>query len=327
MVASAGNGGRAPDGSTILGGISSPGNSPFAITVGALNTWQTVGRVDDSVATYSSRGPTRYEMAVKPDVVAPGNKIVSLEAKGSYLANNFSYLHVAGSGQNAYIRLSGTSMAAPMVSGALALLLQGTPSLSVPQLKLALQSGASYLPDAGLMGGGAGSVQFWSSRQTAATGLSSLVGRITGAVLGPSGAAFWDAGTLTSRLYSGTGRRLLSSLELPIVWANPSLLHSGDLNLIGLLNPLAAVAPNPLIWGVVSSWTTSEVILWGDTIYDPEGHVILWGDTQRTDDYVILWGDSMFSPEGQVILWGDSQTTNDNVILWGDTVGTSPDPR
>ncbi|MGH8186115.1 MAG: S8 family serine peptidase, partial [Steroidobacteraceae bacterium] len=64
VVASAGNRGKAEDGAPILGGITSPGNSPYAVTVGALNTWNTVSRSDDSVTTYSSRGPTRFDLAV-----------------------------------------------------------------------------------------------------------------------------------------------------------------------------------------------------------------------------------------------------------------------
>jgi len=76
-------------------------------------------------------------------------------------------------------------------------------------------------------------------------------------------------------------------------WLNPSRLHFGDLNLVGLQNPLAALPPNRLIWGQVSTWTASDVILWGDTVYDPDGQVILWGDTNTTDDYVILWGDTI----------------------------------
>src|SRR5436309_240217 len=51
VVASAGNAGKSADGHMILGGITSPGNSPLALTVGALNTWGTVKRTDDSVAT------------------------------------------------------------------------------------------------------------------------------------------------------------------------------------------------------------------------------------------------------------------------------------
>src|SRR5262249_5593210 len=150
-----------------------PGNSPYAITVGALNTWGTVTRSDDSVTTYSSRGPTRFEMAVKPDVAAPGNKIISLEAQGSYLPALYSFLPRAGAGANVYMQLSGTSMAAPMVSGVAALLLQGTPSLSPAQVKLALQNGATYVPQGGLMGAGAGNMNAWASRRIASSGLMS----------------------------------------------------------------------------------------------------------------------------------------------------------
>ncbi|MGE5246494.1 MAG: S8 family serine peptidase [Betaproteobacteria bacterium] len=296
VVASAGNAGKAEDGSMILGGITSPGNSPYAITVGAVNHWGTVPRNDDTLTTYSSRGPARYDLAVKPDVAAPGNKIVSLEASQSYLASTYGFLHVAGPPSNAYMRLSGTSMAAPMVSGAAALLLQGQPSLGPAQIKIAIQAGATYMPDAGLMGAGAGSADFWASRKIAANGLVALPQvLIGGLVTSPSGAVFWDAGTLSSRLYGGIGVRLLSFLEAPLVWADPSRLGLGDLNLFGLLNPLALVPPNPLLWGQVAGWSSGSQILWGDTIYDPQGQQILWGDSRTTDDNQILWGDSVLT--------------------------------
>jgi serine protease AprX len=294
VVAAAGNAGKTADGQIVLGGIASPGNSPFAITVGALNTWQTTNRSDDSVTTYSSRGPTRYDLAVKPDLVAPGNKIVSLEAAGSYLSANYSWMHVAGSGTNAYARMSGTSMATPMVSGAVALLLQGNPTLGPAQVKLALQGGATYLPNDGLMAGGAGSANFWVSRQiSGAGGLTALTQALLQTLGGPSGASFWDAGTLTTRLYNGAGVRLLSLADTLAALLNPSLLHWGDLNLVGLTNPLSTVPANPLLWGQVASWTSDNVILWGDTVYAPDGQVILWGDSDTSDDYVILWGDSV----------------------------------
>ena len=88
VVASAGNAGRDPSGHRVLGGIGSPGNSPFALTVGALSNGSTVARADDTVAEYSSRGPTRFDFAVKPDLVAPGTRIESLEAAGSVLTGD-----------------------------------------------------------------------------------------------------------------------------------------------------------------------------------------------------------------------------------------------
>ena len=293
VIASAGNTGKAADGTPILGGITSPGNSPYAITVGAINTKGTVTRSDDVMATYSSRGPTRYDLAVKPDVVAPGNKIVSLEAANSYLAQNYSFLHVTGGPSNAYMQLSGTSMSAGMVSGGAALLMQANPHMSPAQLKLALQTGSTFMKDGGLMGGGAGSVNFWSSRKVAANALTNLVGTLVGGVLSPaSGAAFWDAGTLSSRIYGGVRVRLLSLLEAPLAWLDPQdFLHAGDLNLFGLANPLAKTGSNQILWGDVSTWTDNNQILWGDTIYNPEGQQILWGDSSTSDDTQILWGD------------------------------------
>ena len=153
VVAAAGNLGKTPDGTPVIGGIESPGNSPFAITVGALNTKQTPQRSDDVVATYSSRGPAVFDFTLKPDLVAPGNRIVSLEAPGSYLATTYPDHHVAGGGNAAYFQLSGTSMSAAVVSGAAALLLEANPRMDPLHVKVALQLGATFMPDAGLISG------------------------------------------------------------------------------------------------------------------------------------------------------------------------------
>jgi serine protease AprX len=151
VVASAGNYGVTSTGAPVLGGITSPGNSPYAITVGAIDTAGTATRADDKVAPYSSKGPTRFDLAVKPDVVAPGSKVVSLEAYGSYLSKKYPAWHIAGSGKNAYVRLSGTSMSTAVVSGGVALLLDANPYLSPAQVKIALQMGATYMPKDGLI--------------------------------------------------------------------------------------------------------------------------------------------------------------------------------
>jgi len=108
-----------------------------------------------------------------------------------------------------------------------------------------------------------------------------------------SGASFWDAGSLSGRLNGGLGIRLLSVLEAPLAWLNPSLLHYGDLNLVGLLNPLRSIGPKWLQYGQIGDWTNTQSIMWGDTIYDPNGQSIMWGDSNMTDDTSIMWGDSV----------------------------------
>jgi hypothetical protein len=187
------------------------------------------------------------------------------------------------------------------VSGGVALLLEGTPGLVPAQVKLALQAGATYVPDGGLMGAGAGSVNFWNARKIAARG---LLGQLTAGVVGgalttPSGAAFWDAGTMTGRVYGGLGVRLLSLLEAPLAWLNPSILKFGDLNLLGLTNPLAQLSSNRLLWGSVADWTQDQQIMWGSTIYDPQGQQIMWGSADTSDGTQIMWGSSMTATNPQ----------------------------
>ncbi len=116
--------------------------------MGALNTKGTPQRSDDEVATYSSRGPTYGDGLIKPDLVAPGNKVTSLASPGSTLWRKYPTLR-SGGGLGEYLTLSGTSQAAAVVAGAAALVLEANPKMTPVQVKFALQATASFMPQAG----------------------------------------------------------------------------------------------------------------------------------------------------------------------------------
>jgi serine protease AprX len=289
VVASAGNYGVTSTGVPVLGGITSPGNSPAALTVGAVDTNGTADRSDDRVAPYSSRGPTRFDFAVKPDVVAPGTRIVSLEANGSYLASTYPQWHVAGTGTNGYFRLSGTSMATGVVSGGVALLLNAEPSLTPAQVKVVLQTGARFIPSAGMIAGGTGTVDFAQSLKIADQGLiTSLLSTVQNLLGLSSGASFFDRGTLIDRIYDRTGLRLLGLLDLGSLLYGAESAEPGVLTLLGQQNALGTTPANYLVWGTVAGWTSSYYLVWGTTIQDPSGQYLVWG-TMADDDYLV-WG-------------------------------------
>src|SRR6266702_386611 len=167
VVAAAGNQGRNNSmGTDGYATITSPGNDPYVITVGAMKTEGSTLRSNSLIASYSSKGPTLLDHVVKPDIVAPGNRVVSLRAPavccnpatGQYIyaalppayPQNlvfFSYYQPAFSSSNIstasdYYFLSGTSMATPVVSGAAALLIQSQPKITPDQVKARLMKTA-----------------------------------------------------------------------------------------------------------------------------------------------------------------------------------------
>ena len=131
VVAAAGN-----HGATAAAANYAPGNDPYVISVGAADDQGTASTTDDVPATWSSVGLTQDGFA-KPEIMAPGARIVSNLAPGSAFTSMCPACVVSGS----YIRASGTSMAAPIVSGAVALMLQHRPSLTPDQVKAQLLRG------------------------------------------------------------------------------------------------------------------------------------------------------------------------------------------
>ncbi|MGW5723152.1 S8 family serine peptidase [Amycolatopsis sp. NPDC003865] len=140
--------------------VGSPGTAEAALTVGA------VGR-DESLASFSSRGPRLGDNAVKPDITAPGVGIVAARAAGTAMGDVVD---------DHYTAASGTSMATPHVAGAAAILAQQHPDWKGSQLKDALAS--TSLTAAGLsvfeQGGGRVDVARAVKQKVFATGTLDL---------------------------------------------------------------------------------------------------------------------------------------------------------
>jgi beta propeller repeat protein len=123
VVISAGNSGPSP------GTIGSPGTARKAITIGATDK-------SDNIASFSSRGPVIWqtETIIKPDITAPGVNICAAQYQIAFSGNECL--------DNEHVAISGTSMAAPHVAGAAALLKQSNPSLSPQEIKDILKNTA-----------------------------------------------------------------------------------------------------------------------------------------------------------------------------------------
>jgi serine protease AprX len=142
VVAAAGNRGQGPNGQSEYGGITSPGNAPWVLTVGAASDMGTIDRDDDIVAWFSSRGPAAIDRNSKPDLVAPGVAIESTIEPTSALFSASATTALRGSARTShepYLTLTGTSMAAPVVTGAVALMLEANPALTPNAVKAILQ--------------------------------------------------------------------------------------------------------------------------------------------------------------------------------------------
>jgi serine protease AprX len=281
VVVAAGNDGRNNSyGIQGYGTINAPGNDPNVITVGATKTNGTASRLDDTVASYSSKGPTLLDHVVKPDLVAPGNRIVSLEAPGSTLATQNSNLVISPTttcvlglcitgSSGKYFRLSGTSMATPIVAGAAALMTQKDPTLTPDIIKARMMKTA------------------WKGYPTNSWGYDVVgIGYLSQYDVFTIGAGYLDIyGALRSTDVVNGGA------ASPIAYRNTAIGH------YSLLNSQSITWGNSITWGSSIVWSNS--IVWGGSALVSDS--IIWGDS-------IVWGDTTCSANS--IIWGQS-------IIWG----------
>ena len=287
VVVAAGNNGRyqPTDGYAT---ITSPGNDPYVLTVGAMKTMGTPTRVDDLIASYSSKGPTAIDAIAKPDIVAPGNLLVSLEAPGStlyneYPANRVPYSYYVNGGSSAssssYLTLSGTSMATGVVSGVVADLLQQNPNLNPDQVKARLMKTA------------------WKTFPTSST--------VTDPTSGITYTDQYDVFTVGAG-YVDLEAALLSTDVAKGTAMSPKATYNAASGKVYLAGDPSAV------WNTSATWANTAV--WG-----PSQFIVNPASTQLSGTYA-LWGSN--APWGSNALWGSyalwgSNTTWGSNALWG----------
>jgi serine protease AprX len=266
VVAAAGNSGRsgAANGFATIG---VPANDPAVITVGATMTMLTPTRVDDQIASYSSKGPTVLDHIVKPDLVAPGNRQVSLRVAGSTLDTTYPQYEVApSSGTAMYYELSGTSMATPIVTGAVALMLQQNPALTPDQVKARLMKTA--WKDVG---------EFTSSHDFYGNIYNNEYDLFT------YGAGYLDIDAALGNTDLATGVALSQTAVLN---ANGSVTLTNttlDANFTGssvVWGATSVVWGNSVVWGARS--LSADSVVWGAAS-------VVWGATSDAG-YSVVWG-------------------------------------
>jgi serine protease AprX len=153
--------------------VDSPASDPYVLAVGADDILGTPdSTTDDAVPAFSTRGSSARSV----DVVAPGQSIASLRAPGSQIDTSYPDAVV----DSRYFKGSGTSQAAAVVSGTVALLLQQRPQLTPDQVKRLLKSTASLLPTADLAGQGAGLVNVYAASRALTPTTAQTWARSTG---------------------------------------------------------------------------------------------------------------------------------------------------
>ena len=301
VVAAAGNLGKKADGKVQYGSITAPGNAPWVLTVGASSTQGTAFRQDDVVAPYSSRGPTAIDYEAKPDLVAPGSGMVSLSDPASEFYQTKAGYLLRGSRPTAYkpyLSLSGTSMAAPVVAGTVALMVQANPNLTPNLVKAILQYTAQKY-DYDALTQGAGFLNTHGAVQLARFFARANAGDAYPASWMWSKKIHWG----NRRLAGGVLKPSGSAWALNIVWGTAA--DEGE-NIVW--GTLCGDSCENIVWGTADD----ENIVWG-TAADVEN--IVWGTAADVEN--IVWG--TFN-DGENIVWGTALDELENIV-WGTSCG------
>jgi serine protease AprX len=269
VVVAAGNNGRYWQ-TQGYGTIGVPGNDPAVITVGATKTQNSATRVDDVIASYSSKGPVAIDHIVKPDLVAPGNRLASLRVPGSTLDIGYPQYVVAPSrGTPMYYMLSGTSMATPIVSGAVALMLQQNPALTPDQVKARLMKTAWK-----------GFGQFFSSSDSWGNTYDNEYDIFT------LGAGYLDIEAALNNTDLANGIAL-----------SPTAIHNADGSVTIVNTSSTAFGGTSVVWGAMSVvWGNS--VVWGANAITSNS--VVWGAQS------VVWGATSLT--GTSVVWGATST-------------------
>ena len=327
VVAAAGNAGRNALGQPQYGAITAPGNAPWVLTVGASTHNGTLNRLDDTHAGYSSRGPTRYDYAAKPDILAPGTGVVALASPNSLFYTTKSSSLVSGTLSTVtkpYLSLSGTSMAAPVAAGTVALMLQANPGLTPNLVKAILQYTAQLTPGVDYLTQGGGFLN--------AKGAVDLARHFRYA---PSAAYLSDPSWSRAitwgnvRIGTGTISPLASAWAPNVVWGT-----ADDANGENVVWGTADEGENVVwgtacegddcenvVWGTACDGDDCENVVWGTGCEGDDCENVVWGTACEGDDCEnVVWGTAEGDPDAENVVWGTADDESENVV-WGTDGG------
>jgi hypothetical protein len=313
--------------------------------VGAASHEGTTRRGDDEIAAFSSRGPTWLDFVAKPDLVAPGVGTESLSDPHSTLyATLPDYLlnGVHNSWYKPYLSLTGTSMAAPVVTGTIALMLEANPSLTPNAVKAILQYTAQSREDTHVLAQGAGLLntrgairlaRFFSDPSRRLGAMADTIERervvwaqhilwgnflVTGGVPLP-GSNAWDRRLTWGSLTTANGQPVIwgAQDEGNIVWStddNGNIVWStmGDGNIVWSTGD-----DSNIVWSTDDDsnivWSTDDSgnIVWSTGSDDGN---IVWSTAIARN---VVWGSDCGGRNCPGVIWG----TRKNGVVWGATDG------